>query len=121
MGIRMAKIDRLAQRTYSFSGIKSFPAQDAAMVENQRGPLMARSREHLTAADTHIIHIRRRLLQTAKAMSRGIEPSEPWQPEAYSYHFGSAVMPTREAAIAEAKRQATTRASAVESATAIQT
>ncbi len=105
-------IDRLAQKTYSFSGIKSFPAQDAAMVENQRGPLMDRRLEHLTAADTHIIHIRRRLLQTAKAMSRGIEPAEPWQPQAYAYHFGSAVMPTRDAAIAEAQRLVKTPASA---------
>ncbi|HLF77130.1 MAG TPA: Rieske 2Fe-2S domain-containing protein, partial [Dehalococcoidia bacterium] len=61
------QVDRLAQKTYSFSGIKSFPAQDAAVVENQTGPIADRRREHLVASDAHIIHIRRRLLRTVKA------------------------------------------------------
>ena len=39
-------IDRLMQRTYSYTGIKSFPIQDLAMIEDQWGPIANRSLEH---------------------------------------------------------------------------
>jgi hypothetical protein len=102
------QVDRLAQKTYSYSGIKSFPAQDAAVVENQTGPIADRRREHLVASDAHIIHIRRRLLRTVKALVSGDEPSEPWHPETYGVSFGASTAPTREAALDRARRQAMT-------------
>jgi phenylpropionate dioxygenase-like ring-hydroxylating dioxygenase large terminal subunit len=79
-------IDRVAQRHYSFTGIKSFPLQDIAMMENQWGPIADRSQEHLMSSDQAIIFIRRRLLKVAKDLEVGIEPTEPWHPEAYAYH-----------------------------------
>jgi phenylpropionate dioxygenase-like ring-hydroxylating dioxygenase large terminal subunit len=99
-------IDRIAQRHFTFSGIKAFPSQDAAMVENQRGRRMDRTREHLTSADRHIIHVRNRLLRAVEAMAAGHEPTEPWHPEAYRYHYESAVAAGRDEAVAEARAKA---------------
>ncbi|HLG10926.1 MAG TPA: Rieske 2Fe-2S domain-containing protein, partial [Dehalococcoidia bacterium] len=75
------EMDRLAQKHFSYSGIKTFPLQDIAMMEDQWGPLADRRREHLTSMDYQIIYLRRRLLRTAKALAQGVEPAEPWMPE----------------------------------------
>ncbi len=77
------KIDRVAQRNYSYTGIKSFPLQDIAMMENQWGPLADRRKEHLTSADEGIIRIRRRLIRTVRALMEGQEPKEPWHAEGF--------------------------------------
>ena len=76
-------IDRNKQRFFTYTGISNTPVQDFAMLENQRGPLADRSRETLTTADKYIIHVRKRLLDAAKALSQGVEPAEPWRPDAY--------------------------------------
>ena len=96
------KIDRVAQRYFTFSGIKTFPLQDIAMMENQWGPLADRTQEHLTSMDHQIIYVRRRLLKAAKALAEGVEPSEPFNAEAYRYHGELTVAKTAEAAIAGA-------------------
>jgi len=57
-----------------------------AMMEDQRGPLMDRTREHLASSDAAIIQVRRRLLGAARALAEGKEPEAPWHPEAYAYH-----------------------------------
>jgi len=103
------KIDRLQQKNYSYTGIGCFPLQDIAMMENQWGPIADRTREHLSSSDFQIIAVRRRLLKAAKAMQQGIEPEEPWRPDAYSYHR-AAVQKTEgslDDAIAAAKAEAT--------------
>ena len=74
------EIDRVGQKTYPYSGIKTFPLQDIAMMENQWGPLAKREHEHLVAMDYHMIYLRRKLLKAAKALRDGIEPEEPWIP-----------------------------------------
>jgi len=79
-------VDRVAQRNFSYTGIKTFPLQDIAMMENQWGPIADRSQEHLTSMDYMIIKVRRRLLAAAKAMAKGIEPEAPWHPEEYRWH-----------------------------------
>jgi phthalate 4,5-dioxygenase len=103
------KVDRLQQKNYSYTGIGCFPLQDIAMMENQWGPIADRTREHLSSSDFQIIAVRRRLLKAARAMQQGIEPEEPWRPQAYSYH--RAVVTTQEGllddAIAAAKAEAT--------------
>jgi hypothetical protein len=76
------------------------------MMENQWGPIADRTKEHLTSSDEQIIHVRRRLLRVAKMLDDGIEPSEPWHPEAYRYHRETAIGETREEAIAQAKAKA---------------
>jgi hypothetical protein len=104
------EVDRLGQRTYLYSGIKTFPLQDIAMMENQWGPLAKRELEHLTAMDYHMIYLRRKLLRTAKDMKNGIEPIEPWQPQSYHYHAASAIIEDGDfdAAVAQAKERAKT-------------
>ena len=101
-------VDRLGQKTFLYSGIKTFPLQDIAMMENQWGPLAKRELEHLTAMDYHMIYLRRKLLKAAKAMREGIEPEEPFLPHTYHYHSGSAVIENGnyEAAVAKAKERA---------------
>jgi phenylpropionate dioxygenase-like ring-hydroxylating dioxygenase large terminal subunit len=71
-------IDRALQKTgSSFTGIKSIPAQDWAMQEDQGGPIADRSIEHLVSADGAIIQVRQRLLKTLRQLQEGIEPAEP--------------------------------------------
>jgi phthalate 4,5-dioxygenase oxygenase subunit len=87
------EIDRVKQRFYNYSGIINTPVEDIAMVENQRGPLADRTREVLVSTDKYIIQARRRLLEAAKALAAGTEPTEPWNPEAYRFRPGSVVVP----------------------------
>jgi len=100
-------VDRVAQKNFTYTGIKTFPLQDIAMIENQWGPLADRTREHLASSDFQIIYRRRRLLNAAKALARGIEPTEPWHPQAYRYHIASAVADTPEEAVRQAKEKCT--------------
>jgi phenylpropionate dioxygenase-like ring-hydroxylating dioxygenase large terminal subunit len=61
-------------RTRMFCGIPGFGVQDQAIQESQ-GPVVDRSREHLGSSDTAIIHVRRRLMQAARALrERNAEP-----------------------------------------------
>ncbi len=76
-------IDRVKQRFFNFSGIVNTPVQDFAMTENQRGPITDRTRERLVSADKYVIHVRRRLMDAARALQQGTEPGEPWNTEAY--------------------------------------
>ena len=76
-------VDRARQRTVSFSGIKSVPAQDWAMTEDQGGLLTDRSLEHLVSSDASIIAVRRRLLKTVTDLREGAEPSEPHAGSSY--------------------------------------
>jgi phenylpropionate dioxygenase-like ring-hydroxylating dioxygenase large terminal subunit len=99
-------VDRVAQKYFSYTGIKTFPLQDIAMMENQWGPIADRTREHLTSMDHLIIYVRRRLLKAAKALAAGIEPSEPWHPEVYRIHRETATAATDAEAVAQAKEKA---------------
>ena len=87
-------IDRAAQRAASYTGIKAIPAQDYAVTYRQGGGLIAdRSREKLTRSDTAIVAMRRRLLETLRAMETGQEPPEAGMPEAYRVRSIDKVMP----------------------------
>jgi nitrite reductase/ring-hydroxylating ferredoxin subunit len=97
------QIDRDKQRNQNYTGIRTFPLQDIAMMENQWGPVAKRWNEHLTSMDYQIIHIRQKLLKAARNLEQGIEPTEPWHPEAYRFRRATAVAPTAEEAIAKAK------------------
>jgi phenylpropionate dioxygenase-like ring-hydroxylating dioxygenase large terminal subunit len=102
------EVDRLGQKTFLYSGIKTFPLQDIAMMENQWGPLAKREKEHLVAMDYQMIYLRQKLLRAAKDMAQGIEPKEPWLPETYHYHSASVPIENDdyEGAIAKAKELA---------------
>jgi nitrite reductase/ring-hydroxylating ferredoxin subunit len=99
-------IDREKQRNYNYTGIRTFPLQDIAMMENQWGPIADRTREHLTSWDYQIIHVRQRLLKVAKALAQGVEPSEPWHPEAYCYRREMARGSSEAEALANVKSKA---------------
>jgi hypothetical protein len=58
-------IDRVAQRTTSFTGISSVPIQDQAMTESM-GEIVDRSLEHLMSSDVMISRTRRALLKAAR-------------------------------------------------------
>jgi hypothetical protein len=67
-------IDRALQKSgKSFTGITGIGMQDAAIQESM-GPLFDRTGEHLGAADTAIITVRRYLLQVLKNMQAGKDP-----------------------------------------------
>jgi phenylpropionate dioxygenase-like ring-hydroxylating dioxygenase large terminal subunit len=99
-------VDRLAQRYYSYTGIKTFPLQDIAMMENQWGPIADRTLEHLTSSDSSIIYIRKRLLKAANDLAAGVEPPGPWHPEVYRMHRETATASSREEALALAREKA---------------
>ncbi len=77
-------IDREAQRTQTFTGIRSIPAQDLACTQDQGGGWIAdRSRELLVSSDRAIILLRKRFLTLVKALQDGVEPAEPNDAAAY--------------------------------------
>ena len=87
-------IDRAAQRHYSFTGIKSIPAQDFAVTEVQHGePISDRTREHLVSSDTAIIQVRRRLLRSVRQLMEGEEPPEAANGEAFRVRSLDLVLP----------------------------
>jgi hypothetical protein len=99
-------IDRVAQKYYSYSGIKTFPLQDIALIEAQWGPIAERQYEHLVSSDYMIIHVRQRLLKAAKDLMRGIEPDGPFHPEVFRIHREVAAADSAEEAVALAKEKA---------------
>jgi len=76
-------IDREAQKTVSYTGIKGVRVQDMAVQEDQRGPISDRTTEHLGSSDTGVIATRRRLIRQAQALQKGVEPPQPFTPGAY--------------------------------------
>jgi phthalate 4,5-dioxygenase oxygenase subunit len=66
-------IDRQAQRTQSYTGIKGVNTQDVAVQESM-GPIYDRTREHLGTADLAIITARRLLLEACDDVAQGRAP-----------------------------------------------
>jgi hypothetical protein len=85
-------LDREAQRTSSFTGIDGIGEQDLAVTESM-GAIYDRTKEHLGTSDLAIIGARRRLLQAARELQRGVEPYAAHHPEIYHIRPTSAVLP----------------------------
>lgn len=85
-------VDRVLQKNYSYTGIKSFPIQDLALVEDQWGPRADRSLEHLVSSDEQLIRVRRRLLKAARELQEGQEPAGPHNPACFSVHTARTTM-----------------------------
>jgi phenylpropionate dioxygenase-like ring-hydroxylating dioxygenase large terminal subunit len=86
-------IDRMKQRSFSFSGMSQTAVQDTAMQENQRGDLMDRSLEVLVSSDKWIINVRHRLMASAQALAAGQEPPEPFNPQAMRIRNAAVTVP----------------------------
>ena len=83
-------IDRGVQAKDTYTGIRSFVAQDLAVTANQGGfgTIADRSREYLTSSDRAIITWRKRIITSAKALAAGVEPPEPMNAAAYNVRSG---------------------------------
>jgi hypothetical protein len=78
-------IDRQLQKTGNFTGIWGINEQDRALQEDAAmAPIMDRTKERLGTADLAIIVARRTLLRMARELQKGIEPTAPHEPEAYT-------------------------------------
>ena len=87
-------IDRAAQRHYSFTGIRSIPAQDFAVTEVQHGSAVSdRTREHLVSSDAAIIQVRRRLIRSVRQLMEGQEPPEARNSGAFRVRSLDIVLP----------------------------
>ncbi len=82
-------IDRVMQKNFSYTGIKSFPIQDLALIEDQWGPVSPRTDEHLVSADQAIIRVRQSILKAARDLMEGTEPAIAQNAKAYG------VLPSR--------------------------
>jgi phenylpropionate dioxygenase-like ring-hydroxylating dioxygenase large terminal subunit len=76
-------IDREAQRTETFTGVKSIVAQDVMVTEDQAGSIADRSLEYLVSSDRAIIALRKKLLARVKGLLKGVEPPEASNASAY--------------------------------------
>lgn len=83
-------LDRNVQRDINFTGIYGANEQDRSVQENMPsaagipvGAMVDRSREHLVATDLPGVTLRRRMIQAAKALQRGEEPTLPHQGDLY--------------------------------------
>jgi phthalate 4,5-dioxygenase len=84
-------LDREAQRTSTFSGIRGIGEQDMACQESM-GPIYDRTREHLGSSDTAIIAMRRQLLALARQLEQGTEPPMAARPDLYRVRSTSFVI-----------------------------
>jgi hypothetical protein len=66
-------IDRKAQKTETFTGIEGVNNQDLAVQESM-GPIVDRTKEHLSVTDRAVVAARRLLLQAAKTVADGGDP-----------------------------------------------
>ncbi|MEX2616650.1 MAG: Rieske 2Fe-2S domain-containing protein [Alphaproteobacteria bacterium] len=82
------QIDRAAQKTESFTGVKGLAEQDL-MIQQSQGYIVDRTAETLTATDAAVVRFRRTLLDAARSLADGAEPEQPWKPEAYRTRPGS--------------------------------
>jgi phthalate 4,5-dioxygenase len=69
-------IDRDLQRKVNYTGLPTNRVQDAAVTESM-GTIYDRTQEHLGAADSAIIQMRRHLMHMAEQLEHGREPELP--------------------------------------------
>ena len=91
-------MDWESHRTRMFCGIPGFGVQDQAIQESQ-GPLVDRTQERLGTSDSAIIHVRKRLMGAARALSDGGTPPGR-DPAAFLVRSTSAVLPPGESWVA---------------------
>ena len=83
-------IDRKLQKTSSYTGIQGVSEQDAA-VQDSQGPIADRSREHLGPTDLGILHFRKLVMESARALQQGEPPAQLAHPHRYAVRSGACV------------------------------
>jgi phenylpropionate dioxygenase-like ring-hydroxylating dioxygenase large terminal subunit len=83
-------IDREDQKRYTFTGIRGVSEQDACIQDSQ-GVIADRTREHLGPTDAAIIRFRRMMLDGARDLGAGTEPTAAGDGAAYTVRSGSAI------------------------------
>ncbi len=81
-------IDREAQRSKTYSGVKGLAEQDA-MIQYSQGPIADRTREVLTTTDAAVVRFRSMVIDGAKELASGREPTAPQLHTAYRTRPGS--------------------------------
>ena len=81
-------IDRQAQRTVSFTGVRGLAEQDA-MIQESQGFITDRTRENLTATDAAVVRFRKVVMDGATALGRGTSPRAPLLAQYYKSRPGS--------------------------------
>ncbi len=76
-------IDRQLQRTHNYTGLPGNRAQDQAVTESM-GDIVDRTKEHLGAADSAIIVMRRYLMRMARRLADGVDPELPRHPQLFN-------------------------------------
>ena len=82
------QIDRLTQKTETYTGVRGFAEQDL-MIQQSQGYIVDRTAENLAASDVAIVKFRRTLLDGAKALKDGKEPDCPWFSDSFHRRPGS--------------------------------
>ena len=83
-------IDRKLQKTKSYTGIKGVSEQDAA-VQDSQGPIADRTREHLGPTDLGIMHFRKLIMESARALQQGQPPAQLAHQDRYAVRSGACV------------------------------
>jgi hypothetical protein len=100
-------IDRAGQKAgATYSGVAGIAMQDASLQESM-GPVIDRSKEHLTTTDNGIIMARQRLMRAARALAeRGVAPPGT-NPATHHVRSAAVVLPAGQV-FHEAAREALT-------------
>lgn len=86
-------MDRAAQKArLTYSGVMGIAMQDASLQESM-GPIMDRTREHLTSTDNGIIIARNRLLRAARALAEEGEAPPGTDPATHHVRSAAVVLP----------------------------
>jgi phthalate 4,5-dioxygenase len=75
-------LNRNMQRTHNYTGLPGNRTQDQAVTESM-GTIMDRTNEHLGAADTAVIVMRRVLMRQARRLQEGLEPDMVSHPDRF--------------------------------------
>ena len=81
-------VDRKAQASESFTGIRGLAEQDA-MIQESQGPIADRTREHLSPTDAAVVRFRRTVLAGAQQLVDGDNPKAPTYHDHYNSRPGS--------------------------------
>jgi phenylpropionate dioxygenase-like ring-hydroxylating dioxygenase large terminal subunit len=85
-------IDRQAQKTLTFTGIKGIGEQDFSVQEGM-GKIVDRTREHLGSSDVGIVAMRRRLMKAAADLQEGVLPYAAYHGDVYRVRPAEVVLP----------------------------